>query len=127
MKIKSIGSLLVFLIALSMLTSCYGKAAVSKIPHFSSPSGWPNDAAAEKNNEGVSHLLKSHWDVAAPLFNEAIGLSSNFPEPYFNLGVALDGMGKKDEAKEAFKNAKKFGSDDPRIVGSELLKKYLAT
>lgn len=127
MNLKKTGSLIVFLIALSMLTGCYGKAAVSKIPHISSPSGWPNQEAAEKNNEGVSHLLQSHWDVAAPIFKESIQLSSSFPEPYFNLGVALDGMGKHDEAKEAFTNAKKFGSDDPRIVGSELLKKYLAS
>ncbi|MFY9268938.1 MAG: tetratricopeptide repeat protein [Candidatus Manganitrophaceae bacterium] len=127
MQIKKIGTLFVFLIAFSALTACYGKAVVSKIPHFNSPSGWPNDVAAAKNNEGVAHLLQSHWDASAPFFKEAIVLSPNFPEPYFNLGVALDGMGKKDEAKEAFTNARKFGSDDPRIVGSELLKKYLAT
>ncbi|MCG3116238.1 MAG: hypothetical protein LLH30_11205 [Candidatus Manganitrophus sp. SA1] len=126
MSIKKIGFLSVFLIALSTLNGCYGKAGpVSDIPHFTSPSGWPSAAAAEKNNEGVGHLIQSHWDVAAPIFKEAINLSSNFPEPYFNLGVALDGMGKHDEAKEAFQNARKFGADDPRIVKSEILVKHL--
>lgn len=125
MNLKKIGSLFVFLIALSMLAGCYGKAAVSPIPHFFSPSGWPNEDAAKKNNEGVDHLLQSHWDAAAPFFREAIQLSDNFPEPHFNLGIALDGQGKHDEATEAFKNAKKFGSDDPRIMKNEVLTKHL--
>ncbi|MBI3805685.1 MAG: hypothetical protein HY282_18190 [Nitrospirae bacterium] len=125
MKIKQFGSLFVILIALSTLTACYGKAAVSKIPHFSSPSGWPNEEASAKNNEGVDHLLKSHWDTAAPFFKESIRLSPSFPEPYFNLGVALDGMGKQEEATEAFKSAKSLGTDDPRIMSSEILKAHI--
>lgn len=127
MNINKIRSLIVFLTLSAAFTACYGKVAVSSIPHFNSPSGWPNEAAAEKNNEGVEHLLQSHWDVAVPFFNDAIALSAQFPEPHFNLGVALDGMGKHDEAKEAFKKAKAFGSDDPRIIGHDLLKKHLAT
>lgn len=125
MNIKKIGFLFVFLIALSMLTGCYGKAAVSPIPHLFSPSGWPNEDAAKKNNEGVDHLLQSHWDAAMPFFKEAIQLSSNFPEPHFNMGIALDGQGKHEEATEAFRNAKKFGSDDPRIMKNEVLTKHL--
>lgn len=125
MNLKKIGSLFVFLIALSILAGCYGKADVSPIPHLFSPSGWPNADAAKKNNEGVDHLLQSHWDAAMPFFKEAIQLSSNFPEPHFNMGIALAEMGKDDEAAEAFKNAKKFGTDDPRIMKSEVIKKHL--
>lgn len=64
-------------------------------------------------------------NAAMPFFKEAIQLSSNFPEPHFNMGISLAEMGKDDEAAEAFKNAKKFGTDDPRIMKSEVIKKHL--
>lgn len=122
-KIKSVSVMLVFLF---LSTACYGTAgSTSEIPHFTSPAGWSDKEAAKKNNQGVNHLLKAHWDVAAPLFEEAVRLSPNFAEPYFNLGVALDGMGKHDEAKQTFQKAKEFAAGDDRISKHEMVTKHL--
>jgi tetratricopeptide (TPR) repeat protein len=122
-KIRSVS---VMLIVFFMSTACYGTpGSSSDVPHFSSPAGWSNKEAAKKNNQGVKHLLKAHWDVAAPLFEEAVRLSPDFAEPHFNLGVALDGMGKHEEAKQAFQKAHEFAAGDDRITKHQMVTKHL--
>ncbi len=109
------------------LVSCSGgKGSTPQIPSLMSPSGMDNQVAANKNNEGVDHLVQGHYDVSKPLFEEAIAAKANFGEAHFNLAVTLDGMGKHPEATESFKKALEFGKDNPKISGSELLKKHLS-
>ena len=106
------------------LTACSG-GGVQQVPSLMSPDGMANQEAANKNNEGVDHLVQGHYDVADPLFEQAITAQADFAEAHFNLAVALDGKGKHEEATAAFKKAVEFGKANPKIAESELLKKHL--
>jgi len=101
-----------------------GGGASSGIPALMSPSGATGDAAA-KNNEGVDHLSQGHYDVAGPLFEQALSADPNFAEAHFNLGVTKDGQGDHGGATESFKKALELGKDNPKIAGNDLLKKHL--
>jgi tetratricopeptide (TPR) repeat protein len=95
------------------------------VPTLMAPDGLADTEAGGKNDMGVSHLEMRHYEIAEGYFRDAIALRPDFAEAYFNLGVALDGIGKHDEATEAFRQAKQFGATNPQIAGSEMLKKHL--
>jgi Tfp pilus assembly protein PilF len=107
------------------LTACYGGPPAPKIPSLMSPAGMTNTAAAAKNNEGVDHLVQGHFEISESFFRDAIAAKNNFAEAHFNLGVALDGLGKHEDAKAAFQQAKEFGAGNPKIADQEILKKHL--
>jgi len=112
--------------AILFLAACSGGGGkTSQIPSMMSPSGMGNQEAANKNNEGVDHLVQGHYDVAAPLLEQAVSAQPDFAEAHFNLGVTLDGQGKHEEATAAFKKAVEFGKDNTKIAENELLKKHL--
>lgn len=124
MKIKLLSTGIAFL----ALIGCYGGSgggAGGQIPAMASPANLSNPDAANKNNEGVDHLVQGHYDVAAPLFKEAIGMKPDFAEAHFNLGLALDGKGDHAGATEEFKKAKEFGGNNPKIAENAVLKKHL--
>lgn len=124
MKMKSISILWVLL----ALTGCYssgGGGSSTQIPAISSPASISNKDAAAKNDEGVDHLVQGHYDVAAPLFKEAVGMKPDFAEAHFNLAIALDGKGDHAGATESFKKAKEFGGSNPKIAENAVLKKHL--
>ncbi|MBI3359061.1 MAG: tetratricopeptide repeat protein [Nitrospirae bacterium] len=117
------------LFVIFLLAACSGGGtggAMAQTPSLMSPSDMSNQEAANKNNEGVDHLVQGHYDVSKPLFEQALAAKPNFAEAYFNLGVTLDGMGKHPEATEAFKKALEFGKDNPKISENALLKKHLS-
>jgi tetratricopeptide (TPR) repeat protein len=95
------------------------------VPTLTAPAGLADTEAGGKNNVGASHLEMRHYDIAEGYFRDAITLRPDFAEAYFNLGVALDGMGKQPEATEAFRKAKQFGASNPNIAESETLKQHL--
>ena len=108
------------------LAACSGGGSKgSQIPALMSPSEMGNQEAANKNNEGVDHLVQGHYDVSGPLFEQAVSSQPDFAEAHFNLGVTLDGQGKHAEATDAFKKAGEFGKSNPKITENELLKKHL--
>lgn len=116
------------LMVLLALPGCYGGSGGgggASIPAIASPADLSNKDAAAKNNEGVDHLVQGHYDVAAPLFKEAIGMKPDFAEAHFNLGLALDGKGDHAGATEEFKKAKEFGGSNPKIAENAVLKKHL--
>ncbi len=125
MKMKSLSIVFVLL----ALTGCYGSGggggSSAQIPAITSPASISNKDAAAKNNEGVDHLVQGHYDVAAPLFQEALGMQPDFAEAHFNLAIALDGKGDHAGATESFKKAKEFGGSNPKIAENENLKKHL--
>lgn len=125
MKMKSLSIVIVLL----ALTGCYGSGggggSSAQIPAIASPANVSNKDAAAKNNEGVDHLVQGHYDVAAPLFQEAVGMKPDFAEAHFNLGLALDGKGDHAAATESFKKAKEFGGSNPKIAENDNLKKHL--
>ncbi|MBI3609205.1 MAG: tetratricopeptide repeat protein [Nitrospirae bacterium] len=107
------------------LTACYGGPSTPQIPSLMSPAGMTNTSAADKNNEGVDHLVQGHYGISETFFRDAIAAKHNFAEAHFNLGVALDGMGKHEDAKAAFQQAREFGASNPKIADQEILKKHL--
>jgi tetratricopeptide (TPR) repeat protein len=107
------------------LTACAEEPSRPPVPTLASPAGVADTEAGGKNNMGVSHLEMRHYEISEGYFRDAIALRPDFAEAWFNLGVALDGIGKHDEATEAFRKAKQFGATNPQIAGSDMLKKRL--
>lgn len=122
---KTFGWFVVALTVMFSLAACTGGASKPQIPSLMSPSGMTNQNAAAKNNEGVDHLVQGHYAISENFFREAIAAKNNFAEAHFNLGVALDGMDKHEEATAAFKQAHDLGPSNPKIAESEIVKKHL--
>jgi len=97
------------------------------VPALAAPAGLADTEAGGKNNVGVSHLEMRHYDIAEGYFRDAIALRPEFAEAYFNLGVALDGMGRHPDATEAFTQANALGASNPAITGSEIVKQHLGS
>jgi Flp pilus assembly protein TadD len=79
------------------------------------------------NDEGVSHARDGHWDIAEGHFQKALEADPKLAEAQFNLGLALNSLGKHDEAKAAFMKAAEMAPNDIRITESEILKKHTST
>ncbi len=114
----------------SSLSFCHGgSGGPKKSPAvgmaLESPSLAANREAAMKNDEGLSHLKQEHWETSTGFFRDAIKQDPGLAEAYFNLGLALDEMGKHSEASEQFKKAKELAPNNPKIVENEILKKHL--
>jgi Flp pilus assembly protein TadD len=78
----------------------------------------------EANDEGVSQAQQGHWDVAEGHFKKAIEADPKLAEAQFNLGLALDKLGKHGEATAAFKTALELAPTNLKIKDSPILKKH---
>lgn len=76
------------------------------------------------NDEGVGHYQQGHWDVAEGHFRKAVKADANLAEAHFNLALALDKMGKHEEATASFKKAAELAPNNPKIKESAVLKKH---
>ena len=79
------------------------------------------------NDEGVSHAREGHWDIAEGHFRKALEADPKLAEAQFNLGLALNSLGKHDEAKAAFMKAAEMAPNDIRITESEILKNHTSS
>jgi Flp pilus assembly protein TadD len=123
-------------LALSVMLAClltvvacdYGKpagtatTATGADTALLSPASSPGRA---DNDEGVSHYKQGHWDVATDWFQKAVKADPNLAEAHYNLALALDKMGKHDEATAAFKKAIELAPMNPAIKDSATLKKHV--
>ncbi|HIE65236.1 MAG: tetratricopeptide repeat protein [Nitrospira sp.] len=126
LSMRQIGLFLIGVISVVAITACSGGGSPRvQIPSLMSPGDMSNRDAAAKNNEGVDHLVQGHYDIALKHFKKALAAAPNFAEAHFNMAISLDGMGKHADATEAFKKAKNFGGDNPKIVDNAVLKKHL--
>lgn len=88
-----------------------------------SPSGL-SGTAADQNNEGVDHFAQGHYDVAKGHFEKALAAKPNFAEAHYNMALVHDAMGDHGAATDSFKKAAELAPDNPKITGSEILKKH---
>jgi len=123
----ALGMALFVLFGLAACTEEASTPGRPPVPSLKAPAGLADTEAGGKNNMGVSHLEMRHYEIAEGYFRDAIALRPDFAEAYFNLGVSLDGIGKHDEATEAFRHAKALGENNPAITGSEIVKHRLGS
>ena len=85
-----------------------------------------SSAGRMDNDEGVGHYKQGHWDVSEGHFRKALKADPNLAEAHYNLGLALDKMGKHEEATTEFKKAAELAPTNPAIKDSAILKKHIA-
>src|SRR5713226_3562964 len=95
-------SLGLFCLFILMVGACEAKKEVGAETAIMAPA---SSAGRTDNDEGVGHYRQGHWDVAEGHFRKAIKADANLAEAHYNLGLALDKMGKHEEATTEFKKA----------------------
>jgi Flp pilus assembly protein TadD len=104
----------------------YGKSGSGTPAGDSALMSPASSAGRMDNDEGVGHYKQGHWNVSEGHFRKAIKADSNLAEAHYNLGLALDKMGKHDEATTEFKKAAELAPNNPAIKDSAILKKHIA-
>ena len=84
------------------------------------------ELAQQHNHRGIELAQQGNHLAALEEFRDAIRLSPDYAEAFYNLGVSLDQIGDLDQALEAFRSAVRFRPDSAPIrlrLGGALLKK----
>ncbi len=71
--------------------------------------------AARLNNLGCAYMNQQLFEKAQKAFSEAQALDSNLAIAKLNEGIALSGIGKAEEAKQALSEAAKLLPKDPHV------------
>lgn len=120
-------SLLVGLVVgvLSVVVACESKNEAAKPvgdAALMSPAG---SAGRVENDEGVGHYKQGHWDVAQGHFRKAVAAEPKLVEAHYNLGLALDKMGKHEDATASFKKVVELAPPNSPIRDSVILKEHV--
>ncbi len=111
-----------FLLALLPAVGCEPEKEIGAETAVMAPA---SSAGRADSDEGVGHYRQGHWDVAEGHFRKAIKVDAKLAEAHFNLGLALDKMGKHDEATASFKKALELAPNKVAIKDSPILKKHV--
>lgn len=84
-----------------------------------------DSSSAMHNAEGIKHYNKKHWDKAAEHFEEAVEADPKAAVAHYNYALALDKLGKHQDAAMHFKKAQDLGKDNPDIQNSGILKAHV--
>ncbi len=76
-------------------------------------------------NDGVGHFRQRNWDTASSHFRKALQKNPRSAVAHYNLGLALNRMGKPQQAAKHFQKASQLGQINPLIRNSTILKKHL--
>ena len=80
--------------------------------------------AAMHNDKGVKAFNREDFASAKVLFRKALSIDPKFAEANFNLGITLHETDKHKLSRKYFKKAKKYGSKNPAIKNSRLMKHH---
>ncbi|MBF0178499.1 MAG: tetratricopeptide repeat protein [Magnetococcales bacterium] len=86
--------------------------AAQRMPGDAETLGHLGQALFRRGNE---HLAQNHPSEAEACYRRALGLVPEQPDPWNNLGLALQGLSRPDEAEAAFRQAARLDPDDPEI------------
>ena len=124
---KRIMSFLGPFLAAVLLAGCYGSPEKAEKLEILLAAEGPAPAkpdAATENDEGARQWGLGRPAVAEEHFRKAAEMDTKFATAHFNLGVALDALGRHHDAARAFKQAALLASDVPKITESEILKRH---
>lgn len=88
------------------------------------PAGAKADAV-KHNDEGIEHFKAGHYDVALKHFEASAKEESKWGAVHFNEALALDKMGKHEDATKHFKKAQEMAGGDKAILESATLMKHV--
>lgn len=120
-------SLLVGLVigVLSVVVACESKQEAAKPVGDAALMSPASSAGRMENDEGVGHYKQGHWDVAEGHFRKAIQADAKLAEAHYNLGLALDKLGKHADATASFKKAVEVAPPGSPIKDSVILKEHI--
>lgn len=116
-----------FLISASCTQNSLPKLERSPIGEMAiqAPEGYGNRTAANRNADGIEHLLREHWRKAQADFERALESDPDFAPAHFNLALSLDQQEKHEEATRNFKKAVELDPGDLRMTENRILKIHL--
>ena len=77
------------------------------------------------NERGIDYFHDKDYKEAVIAFVQARTADPHAGEIHFNLALTRLKLGQEDKARESFKLAVKYSYDNPRIIKSPLLNRYV--
>jgi Flp pilus assembly protein TadD len=75
--------------------------------------------SSDKNSiAGVNALVTDDYEAAVGHFKQAIAADPSDHRSCFGAGVACEKLGRRDEARKFYKQAKSYDNDDPQYTAA---------